>query len=118
MFYLFLDSNTVKKVMSVRENNNKRKIDQATSSLYSSPAKKKVCGYQDEKPVIGFGVGSFRELVEKNTIFADKTLLIEQIINQTDRVMLITCPRGWGKTINMSMIQTFFEIQMDEKRNN
>jgi len=63
--------------------------------------------YSIKRPPIG--VDDFRKLVEdKNLLYVDKTLLIKELIDDSSEVNLITRPRRWGKTLNMSMIQHFF----------
>jgi len=59
---------------------------------------------------IPIGVDDFDELVnpENNFLFVDKSLLIKELIDQGPKVSLITRPRRWGKTLNMSMLQYFF----------
>ena len=62
----------------------------------------------DRKP-IPVGTEDFKELIDKGYCFVDKTLLIKDLLNQNTKVNLITRPRRFGKTLNMSMIQRFFE---------
>ena len=62
----------------------------------------------DRKP-IPVGTEDFKELIDKGYCFVDKTLLIKDLLNQNAKVNLITRPRRFGKTLNMSMIQRFFE---------
>ncbi len=62
----------------------------------------------DRKP-IPVGTEDFKELIDKNFRFVDKTLLIKDLLDQNAKVNLITRPRRFGKTLNMSMIQRFFE---------
>ena len=62
----------------------------------------------DRKP-IPVGTEDFKELVDKEYCFVDKTLLIKNLLDQNAKVNLITRPRRFGKTLNMSMIQRFFE---------
>ena len=63
------------------------------------------------------GVSAFKKLVEESTVFIDKTLLIKEFIENPAEVILVTCPRRWGKTINMNMIKTFLEIEFDRDGN-
>ena len=58
---------------------------------------------------IPVGTEDFKELIDKGYCFVDKTLLIKDLLNQNTKVNLITRPRRFGKTLNMSMIQRFFE---------
>ena len=62
----------------------------------------------DKKP-IPVGTEDFKELVDKEFCFVDKTLLIKDLLDQNSKINLITRPRRFGKTLNMSMIQRFFE---------
>ena len=55
-------------------------------------------------------IEDFKELIDGNYYFVDKTLLIRDLIAKQKKVCLITRPRRFGKTLNMSMIQRFFEM--------
>ena len=60
------------------------------------------------------GSSNFEEFAtSQSAIFVDKTLFIEAIVN-SQKVNLITRPRRWGKTLNMSMLQYFFNIPVQE----
>ena len=50
------------------------------------------------------GIKSFRKLREENYYFVDKTLMIKDFLERGSEVTLITRPRRFGKTINMSLI--------------
>ena len=54
------------------------------------------------------GYDDFREVREKGYVFVDKSLLIRDILQESSKVVLITRPRRFGKTLNMSMLQYFF----------
>lgn len=56
------------------------------------------------------GVDDFAELVDKRNqyLFVDKSLLIKDFIDASAKVTLITRPRRWGKTLNLSMLEYFF----------
>ena len=60
------------------------------------------------------GTSSFRELREKNGYFVDKSLLIEELLSQNlSKVSLITRPRRFGKSLNMSMLEEFFNREKE-----
>lgn len=54
------------------------------------------------------GIDDFKELIQKGYHFIDKSLFIKDIINDDPKVTLITRPRRFGKTINMSMLYYYF----------
>ena len=60
------------------------------------------------------GIEDFREIRCAGFYYIDKTDLIEQLLNTWGKVNLFTRPRRFGKTLNMSMLQRFFEINADE----
>ena len=62
-----------------------------------------------DRKAVPVGVEDFKTLVDKDYFFIDKTLLIKDIIDEGAIVSLITRPRRFGKTLNMSMIQRYFE---------
>ena len=55
------------------------------------------------------GITDFKKFIDNDCYFVDKTRLIEHIINDSSEVHLITRPRRFGKTLNLSMIRYFFE---------
>ena len=59
---------------------------------------------------IGIGCQSYKELIENNAFYIDKTLFIKEWWENFDSVTLITRPRRFGKTLNMSMVEQFFSI--------
>ena len=59
---------------------------------------------------VGIGIQDFTELREGNYFYIDKTSLIKEWWESGDDVTLITRPRRFGKTINMSMIEQFFSL--------
>ncbi|MDO5812059.1 MAG: AAA family ATPase [Bacillota bacterium] len=61
------------------------------------------------------GIKSFRKLREENYYFVDKTLMIKDFLERGSEVTLVTRPRRFGKTINMSMLSEFFDITKDSK---
>lgn len=63
---------------------------------------------------IPVGIEDFREIRTRDAYYIDKTRLIEQLIENWSKVNLFTRPRRFGKTLNMSMLKTFFEIGTDK----
>ena len=55
------------------------------------------------------GVDDFKKLIDENYYYVDKTLLIKELLDNKGEVNLFTRPRRFGKTLNMSMLQYFFE---------
>lgn len=60
------------------------------------------------------GIDDFRKLRESHFYYVDKTRLIEQLLLNWSKVTLFTRPRRFGKTLNMSMLKSFFDIGTDE----
>ena len=56
------------------------------------------------------GIESFEEIRSDGYYYVDKTKLIEQLVDSRGKVNLFTRPRRFGKTLNMSMLKSFFEI--------
>ena len=69
---------------------------------------------RNRKP-LPIGVSDFKEIVENNYYYIDKTKLIEDILHYRAKVNLFTRPRRFGKTLNMSMIKYFFDIENKEE---
>ena len=64
---------------------------------------------------IGIGISDFKVLRLRNNYFIDKSMYIKDIIDNQSGVVLITRPRRFGKTLNMSMLRYYFNIM--EKNN-
>ena len=64
---------------------------------------------------IGIGISDFKMLRLRNNYFIDKSMYIKDIIDNQSGVVLITRPRRFGKTLNMSMLRYYFDIK--EKNN-
>ena len=60
------------------------------------------------------GIEDFEEMRREDFYYVDKTRLIEQLLEQWSKVNLFTRPRRFGKSLNMSMFQSFFEIGRDK----
>ncbi len=59
----------------------------------------------------GIGYQSYAEMMEKNIFYIDKTLFLRDWWEYADKVTLITRPRRFGKTLNMSTVECFFSIK-------
>ena len=57
---------------------------------------------------IGLGESDFKGLIIRDNYYIDKTLYIKDIIDNSSRVILVTRPRRFGKTLNMSMLKYYF----------
>ena len=69
-------------------------------------------------PALNILIGgeSFREIRERNCFYVDKTDLLEELLASVPpKVSLFTRPRRFGKTLTMSMLREFFDIQKDSK---
>jgi hypothetical protein len=64
------------------------------------------------------GVDSFKDIIVNGYYYVDKTLFIKELLDLKGKVNLFTRPRRFGKTLNMSMLQYFFEDTSDENINN
>ena len=64
---------------------------------------------------VGIGIQSFDKVIEGNYFYIDKTSFIKEWWESGDDVTLITRPRRFGKTLNMSMLEHFFSIQYADR---
>lgn len=76
-------------------------------------------GIQDFNDSIAIGVSTFKELVQKSKVFIDTSLLLKEFFEEWHRdfTMQVLAPRRWRKTINLDMMKTFLQIQVDEQGN-
>ena len=65
---------------------------------------------------IGIGYEDYREFIEKDLYYVDKTSLVKDIVEKGGKVTLFTRPRRFGKTLALSMLRTFFEEEYTPKR--
>ena len=70
---------------------------------------------QEKLKKIAIGVEDFKEIIDKDGYFVDKTLMIKKLIESNAMVTLFTRPRRFGKTLNQFMIRRFFEDEITEK---
>lgn len=68
----------------------------------------------DNRLKLPVGIEDFEEIRKEGFYYIDKTKLIEQILMNWGKVNLFTRPRRFGKTLNMSMFKSFFEIGTDK----
>ena len=66
---------------------------------------------------ISIGIESYKEIVDRPYYYVDKTLLIKDLLDNGTLVSCFTRPRRFGKTLALSMLKTFFELEMDSKGN-
>ncbi len=55
-------------------------------------------------------------MIRENHCFVDKSLLISEFYNTDSDIVLIPRPKRFGKTLNMSMLENFFNIQKPENK--
>lgn len=67
----------------------------------------------EQKP-LPIGIDNFEMLITRGYYFVDKTLLIKDLLDNKAAVNLFTRPRRFGKTLNISMLQYYFEDRRDE----
>ena len=67
------------------------------------------------KKKVAIGLQNFEELIQKNYYYIDKTDFIREWWDCGDSVTLITRPRRFGKTLNMSMVETFFSVKYADR---
>ena len=65
---------------------------------------------------IGIGESDFKGLRLRNNYFIDKSMYIKDIIDNQSRVVLVTRPRRFGKTLNMSMLRYFFDCNVKDAK--
>lgn len=65
---------------------------------------------------IGIGVSDFKMLRTRQNYFIDKSLFIKDIIDNQSNVILITRPRRFGKTLNMSMLRYYFDYTKNDTK--
>lgn len=69
------------------------------------------------KKALPIGVDNFRKIVEDGYYYVDKTMFIKELLDFKGEVNLFTRPRRFGKTLNLSMLEYFFEDTRDEAEN-
>ena len=64
---------------------------------------------------LAIGLSDFKHLIEEDFYYFDKTAFIEEVIKDGAAVKLFARPRRFGKTLNMSMLKYFFDIENNEE---
>ena len=75
---------------------------------------KEVEEMRDKKP-LPIGIDDFKTIIEEDYYYADKTEMIESLLDDGAKVTLFTRPRRFGKTLNMSMLNYFFNLKNKEE---
>ena len=70
------------------------------------------------KKKLPVGIDNFKEIIENNYYFVDKSKMIDELLNKKSKVTLLPRPRRFGKTLNMSMLNYFFNIEDKEANRN
>ncbi len=66
--------------------------------------------------ILKIGSSDFKTIITDNGYFVDKTMLIKEFYDNNNYVLLIPRPKRFGKTLNLSMIEHFFDIQKPESK--
>ena len=64
------------------------------------------------KKAIPIGIEFYKEIIDNDYYYVDKTLLIRDLLIRKSKVTLFTRPRRFGKTLAQSMLRTFFEEEV------
>ena len=68
-----------------------------------------------KKKGLAIGTSDFKSLITENGFYIDKTKFIEEILEDLSEVKLFTRPRRFGKTLNLSMLKYFFDVENAEE---
>ena len=66
---------------------------------------------------IGIGYEDYKRMIDDDIYYIDKTMLIRDVVEKGGMVTLFTRPRRFGKTLALSMLRTFFELEYDRDGN-
>ena len=69
---------------------------------------------KNERKRLPIGISNFKEIIENDYYYVDKTNFIENILEEGFKVELFTRPRRFGKTLNISMLRYFFDVKNKE----
>ncbi|MEA3451942.1 MAG: AAA family ATPase, partial [Bacteroidota bacterium] len=65
---------------------------------------------------LNLGYSDFKNIIQSNSYFVDKSLLIKEVIDTEKNVLLFPRPRRFGKTLNLSMLKYFFDKNEPENK--
>ena len=65
---------------------------------------------------IGIGISDFKKVIKEDIYYIDKTMYIKEMIDNKDEVILLTRPRRFGKTLNMSMLRYYFDNRINDSK--
>ena len=95
-----------------------RKIKEGEINMKDGKLKKltgkEVEEMRNKKP-LPIGIDDFKTIIEEDYYYVDKTKMIETLLDDGAKVTLFTRPRRFGKTLNMSMLNYFFNLKNKEK---
>lgn len=82
--------------------------------LYSIHTQERsVLAYMEEKKKLPIGIEFFKDFKADHFYYVDKTGFISELLRTRGSVNLFTRPRRFGKSLNLDMLKSFFEIGMD-----
>ncbi|MBR4696261.1 MAG: AAA family ATPase, partial [Selenomonadaceae bacterium] len=76
---------------------------------------REVLHMQERKRPMPVGIEDFKELIQREYYFVDKTHFIRELVDTQGKITLITRPRRFGKTLALSMLQYFFALENAEE---
>lgn len=69
---------------------------------------------EDFENSIPVGISTFKQLVLHSKAFIDSTRFISDVLESRDSILILS-PRSWGRTLNLDMLKTFLEFELNEK---
>ena len=69
------------------------------------------------RKAIPIGIEFYKEMIDKDYYYVDKTWMIKDILDNKGKVNLFTRPRRFGKTLTQTMLKAFFEQEIDTEGN-
>ncbi|MEG2290507.1 MAG: AAA family ATPase [Clostridium sp.] len=63
---------------------------------------------------INLGISDFKKIIDTNSYFIDKTLIVKEFLEDTGEIVLVPRPRRFGKTLNMSILRCFLEKSTED----